>query len=128
MNEMDIEKSLEKLRYQVSILAQTVDHEAHPVETLILGMDWTAGDLSKAHDIFQRWDERLQKGEKVEQAAFERDFDRELGISYQGVKSVVLAFYRNGQWTDVIESFVDGMGSSPSAEYLSIKRRNERNI
>ncbi len=54
---------------------------------------------------------------------FEKDFDDELGVSYQGLKSIISAFYRNGQWTNVCEAYVDSMGDSPPIEYRAIQRR-----
>ena len=54
---------------------------------------------------------------------FEQDFNDELGVSYQGLKSIVRAFYRNGQWTTVCEAYVDSMGDSPPIEYHAIQRR-----
>ena len=117
--------ALVKLQYQMSVIADTIDYDDHPVELLILSMNWDRSDLNRAHDIFEKWDKVLQAGGSVDQHEFEHDFDRELGISYQGVKSVVRAFYKNDQWTDVIEAFVDGMGPHPSVEYLSIKRREK---
>jgi hypothetical protein len=116
---------IQKLLYQVSILGQTIDYEKYPVESLIMGMNWGREDLDKAHDIFERWDNRLEKGEKISSGEFEADFQRELNISYQGLKSIVLAFYRNSQWTNVCEAYVDSFGKSPSVEYHSIMRREK---
>jgi hypothetical protein len=123
MTNEEISEALEKLRYQVSLLGETIDHKVHPVEALVLGMDWARGDLEKAHDIFEKWDKRLAKGEAIKSYEFEADFSNDLGISYQGLKSVVLAFYRNGQWTDVCEAYVDSFGKSPAIEYHTIMRR-----
>lgn len=123
MTNDEIIAAIKKLRYQVSIIAQTIDHDKHPVEALVLNMDWESEDLTKAHDILERWDQRLEKGEDLSAGEFEQDFDRELGISYQGLKSIILAFYRNGQWTNVCEAYVDSFGKSPAVEYHSIMRR-----
>lgn len=114
---------IEKLVYHVSLLGETIDYEKYPVEALILSMNWARVDLNKAHDIFERWDQRLENGGAMSTSEFESDFDRELGISYQGLKSVILAFYRNHQWTNVCEVYVDAFGTSPSVEYHSIMRR-----
>ncbi|WP_422059821.1 DUF1878 family protein [Sphingopyxis sp.] len=123
MNSEDIEKIIDKLAYHVSLLGLTIDHEKYPVESLVLDMNWNRAELEKVHDIFEQWDQRLENGEVMNTAAFESDFDRELGISYQGLKSVVLAFYRNHQWTNVCEAYVDAFGKSPALEYHSIMRR-----
>jgi hypothetical protein len=114
---------VEKLQYHVSILKDTVNFDDFPVEYLILSKDWTRDQLDKAHDIFERWDEKLRLGEKMSYSAFEHEFHDELGVSYQGLKSVIRAFYKNGQWTDVCEAFVDDMGPHPSVEYHFIRDR-----
>ena len=126
MNNQEVVEAFEKLRYQVSLLGEAIDHESHPVESLVISMDWSRSDLNKAHDIFEKWEKQLEQGKVMSSAEFEADFNDELGISYQGVKSIILAFYRNGQWTDVCEAYVDSFGGSPALEYHSIMRRERR--
>lgn len=123
MTKEDMDRIIEKLVYHVSILGATIDHDKHPVEALILSKNWDETDLEKAHDIFERWDKRLEDGEKMSTGGFESDFKRELGVSYQGLKPIILAFYKNHQWTNVCEAYVDALGASTSVEYHSIKRR-----
>ena len=114
---------INKLVYHVSLLADTIDYEKHPVEALILSMNWDQAQINKAHDIFERWDQRLENNGEMNTAEFESDFRCELNISYQGLKSVILAFYKNHQWTNVCEAYVDAFGATPSMEYHSIMRR-----
>lgn len=114
---------IEKLVYHVSLLADAVDYEKHPIESLILSKNWSEADVEKAHDIFERWDHRLENGGTMSTGEFESDFQRELGISYQGLKPIILAFYNNHQWTNVCEAYVDAFGTTPSMEFHSIMRR-----
>lgn len=123
MNNDDIIRAIGKLQYKVSILSQAVDYEKHPVEALILENDWDRGDINKAHDIFERWEKKLDAGEKMSSFNFENEFDKELGVSYQGLKSIILSFYKNGQWTNVCEAYVDSFAGTPAMEYHSIMRR-----
>lgn len=123
MTSEEISEAINKLRYQVNILGQTIDYERYPVESLIMSMDWGNDDLNKAHDIFERWDNKLESGETMSSAQFENDFSSDLGVSYQGLKSIILAFYKNGQWTNVCEAYVDSFGNTPAMEYHSIMRR-----
>lgn len=123
MTNDEIIETLEKLRYQVSILGQTIDYNKHPVEALIMSMNWCVSDLNKAHDIFERWDGLLENGTEMNSGNFESAFNDELGISYQGLKSIILAFYENGQWTNVCEAYVDSFGAAPAVEYHTIMRR-----
>lgn len=121
---MNIDEQLEKIRFQIETLSQAVSWEDHPVESLILSLDWDRDDLNKAHDIFEAWEKRISQGEQISSPAFEADFREKLGIGYQSVKSVVNAFWRNDQWVDVCEAFVDSMGPHPSVEYLPIANRD----
>ncbi|AZV77700.1 DUF1878 family protein [Parasedimentitalea marina] len=123
MTNQEIIERIRKLSYHVSILGQAIDYDKHPVEALILSMDWRAQDLETAHDIFERWDERLEKGETMEKYKFEGDFEKELGITYQGLKSIILAFYESSKWTNVCEAYVDIFGATPPIEYKSIMNR-----
>lgn len=126
MTNEEIVEAIEKLTYHVSLLGEAIDYDKHPIEALILSNDWNRGDINKAHDIFEKWDKRIENGGKMSTSEFENDFSRELGISYQGLKSVILAFYRNHQWTNVCEAYVDAFGKSPSVEFHSIMRRERR--
>lgn len=119
----ELTEIVDKLTYHVSILGDTIDYDKHPVEALIISMNWSRADITKAHDIFERWEQRLEKGGSMSTGEFERDFQQELGISYQGLKSVILAFYRNHQWTNVCEAYVDAFRGAPSIEYHSIMKR-----
>lgn len=123
MTNEEIIELLKKLRYQVSILGETIDYKDYPIQSLIMEKDWGETDIDKAHDIFEKWDGILENGGSMKNNEFERDFSESLGIGYQGLKTIILAFYRNGQWSNVCESYVDSFGPSVSIEYHSIKRR-----
>lgn len=123
MTSEELERTVLKLQYQVSIIGQTIDHDRHPIEALVLGMNWGSAELDRVHDVFERWDERLEEHRPLERFEFEQDFADAVGVNYQGLKSIVLAFYRNGQWTNVCEAYVDTFGDTPALEYHSIMRR-----
>lgn len=125
MNEREIADIIQKLQYQVSTLGQTINHRQYPVEYLILSKNWSEAQLSTAHDIFEKWDRRLESGEQMNQSAFESDFHEALDEGYQGVKPIVIAFYRNSQWTNVCEAYVDSHGDYPPAEFFEISRREQ---
>jgi len=123
MTDDELRETIKKLQYQVSVLGQTIDYERHPVEALIMSMDWGPGEIDKAHDIFERWEARIDAGEKLSKHQFENDFEMALGLSYQGLKSVVIAFWENGQWTSVCEAYVDSFDGMAPIEYHRIARR-----
>lgn len=125
MENSEISNQIEKIKFHIGLLADAIDYQAHPVELLVVSKDWSREDLDAAHDIFDKWDKIIRDGGKINHREFEFDFQDKLGVGYQGVKSVVNAFYKNDQWTDVCEAFVDSMGPHPSVEYLAIARREK---
>ncbi|WP_448150340.1 hypothetical protein [Labrys miyagiensis] len=122
MNHEDMEASIKKLQYQVRIIGSAIDYKQNPIESLILEMDWDETGIGKVHDIFEKWHKLISNGTNLTSGAFENDF-RSINVDYQALKSIILAFYRNGQWVDVCEAYVDSFGASPSIEYHSIMRR-----
>ena len=123
MTEAEIIQAIEKLRYHVGLLGEAIDYDKHPVEALILGNNWGPKDINQAHDIFEGWDNRLENGDEMDRNTFEHEFSDKLGVTYQGLKSIILAFYKNDQWTNVCEAYVDSFGGSPAVEYSVIQRR-----
>jgi len=92
---------IDKIKYHIQLLSEALDPRDHPTASLVISNDWTRSDLDAAHDIFERYDAKLEKDNAVNWHEFEHDFQDRFGIGYQGLKSIVLAFFRNGQWTTV---------------------------
>jgi ABC-type Fe2+-enterobactin transport system substrate-binding protein len=65
MNIEEILEKIKKLEYQISILSECIDYDRYPVQSLILSLGWDSTQINKAHDIFQNFDEKLEKGEKI---------------------------------------------------------------
>lgn len=124
MNLNDLIEELEKLKYHVRILGETIDYQAYPVESLILSMDWKEKDLNRAHDIFEKYDEKLVRREKIHWGEFENELKLEFGIGYQTVKSIILAFYRNHQWSNVCYEYAMSFEPSTPVEFHQITREN----
>ena len=97
----DIENEIKKLKFHISLIGETLDFRNNPIPALVIQMDWDEKDLDAAHDIFEKYDNMLEAKEEVNWRAFEMELREKFGISYQTVKSIVLAFYRNHQWTEV---------------------------
>lgn len=97
----DLIKQVEKLKYQMQLVGESLSSEDHPIASLVIAMNWDDDDLNKAHDIFEKYDSQLESGETPNWYQFEADFKDDFGIGYQTLKSIVLAFYRNYQWTTV---------------------------
>lgn len=106
-----------KLKYHINLLAEAIDVRANPIASMVISNDWSSTDLDAAHDIFEHFDKKLENGEKINWHEFEAEFKRCFGIHYQGLKSVVLAFFRNEQWTSVCREYA---ASVPSVEFSEI--------
>jgi len=97
----DINKELEKVKFHIRLIGETIDHRTYPVPSLVIEMDWDSDDLNRAHDIFEKYDTKLQNEEEVNWTYFESELRKIFDIGYQKVKSIILAFFRNHQWTEV---------------------------
>ncbi len=123
MNIDDVLADLEKVKYQMRVLGQVIDYDAHPVEALIFSMNWSEGDVARAHDIFEKYDEKIEGGDKINWHEFEHELRDEFNIGYQAVKSIVLAFYKNHQWTEVCHGYAMSFEPTTPVEFHQITRR-----
>jgi hypothetical protein len=101
----NIVKELEKIKFHIRLIGETIDHRSYPIPFLVIEMDWDGKDLDAAHDIFEKYDNKLEKKEAVNWKEFEMELRNTFDIGYQTVKSIVLAFYRNRQWTRVCAGY-----------------------
>ena len=90
------DEQIEKIKYHIRLLAESLDAKSNPIASLVIERNWSDNDLERAHDIFEEYSNSLENDEPVNWHVFEKEFDTAFGIGYQGVKSIVLAFYRNG--------------------------------
>ncbi|WP_447954428.1 DUF1878 family protein [Klebsiella grimontii] len=123
MNIEEIFEKIKKLEYQISILSECIDYDRYPVQSLILSLGWDSTQINKAHDIFQNFDEKLEKGEKINWYEFENALEDEFSIGYQTVKSIVLAFYNNHQWVDVCYGYAMSFEPTTPIEFHPITRK-----
>lgn len=97
----DIKDEIKKLKFHISLIGETLDYRSNPIPALVIEMNWNANDLDAAHDIFEKYNNMLEAKEDVSWRAFEMELRQKFGIGYQTVKSIILAFFRNHQWTEV---------------------------
>lgn len=122
----NVEQEINKLKYQIDILASTVDYEKYPVESLILSLNWDDDDLNSAHDIFEKYDKKLEAKESdINWTAFEHELRDKLNIGYQTVKSIINAFYKNHQWIEVCYQYAKNY---TCVEFHRLIRDYEQNI
>lgn len=111
---------LEKLEFHVKLLAESMNHTENPIASLVVDFDWSPQDLDCAHDIFEVFETKIHQNEKITWHDLEKEFQEKLNVSYQGLKSVILAFFRNGQWTEVCYAYASSFGENVSLELKSI--------
>lgn len=119
---IDIENEIKKLKFHISLIGETLDYRNNPIPALIIEMDWGEADLNSAHDIFEKYDNMLEAKEEVNWRAFEMELREKFEIGYQTVKSIVLSFYRNHQWTEVCTLYAR---SAECVEFHEITRPKE---
>lgn len=105
MNE--IEKQIEKIKFQLKSISDTLDFKKYPIEYLVINLNWDENDLKIANDIFEEYDNKLQASEDINWTEFELKIRNQFEISYQTVKIIILAFYGNHQWVDVCKGYAD---------------------
>lgn len=111
---------IEKMKYHIRMLAEALDYEEHPIPYLVVEFDWDEQQLTKAHDIFEKYDRLLAEGKSPLWSDLEHDLRTEFDIGYQEVKSVVNAFYSNAQWWNVCYWFAKGQEPSCPMELKHI--------
>ena len=121
----EIQQELKKIRYQIRILGETIDHERYPVEGLIMSMDWSENQIGRAHDIFEEYDNKLNAKQNVNWTNFELALRNEFNIDYQTVKSIILAFYQNHQWVDVCKGYAMSFEPTTPVEFHRITRGSD---
>lgn len=115
----------EKIKYHIQLLAEALDARESPIASLVILNDWSASDLDSAHDIFEQFDQKLEQKEVVNWYSFEREFQERFGLSYQGLKSVVLAFFRNDQWVAVCKAYAS---EHQCVEFSEVVSRNRADL
>lgn len=115
-----VEAEISKLRYQITLLANALDRKEYPVESMVLELNWSQEDLEAAEEIFEKWDESVLNGGGVD--LLEQELRDRFRIGYQTVKTIILAFWRAEQFTNVCEAYAK---VHDVAEFKVIKRAVE---
>ena len=134
----DVQKLLEnqkeeiaKIKFHISMLNNYQNYVNNPIGSLVIEFDWSEEDLDKAHDIFEKYNKKILEGglDGNLHSLMEKDFNEDLNIGYQEVKSVVLAFFRESRWVTVCVEFVKSYEYEPVefSEIISyIKKLNQQ--
>ena len=125
---MNIESTITKLEFHIRLLAEALNTQEHPIPGLVIEFDWDERQLEKAHDVFEKYDEQLNNdGNSPLCNDLEKELKQEFQISYQSVKSIVNAFYNNGQWQNVCYWFAKGQPPCTSMEMEHILNHRREN-
>lgn len=114
-----LESEIKKIKYHISLIQEALDHRQFPIANLVISLDWDDNDLNSVHDIFEEYDNKLEKKEEINWTEFEIKLKREFGIGYQEVKIIILAFYDNGQWIEICK------GYARTHDVMEFKRIND---
>ena len=116
----ELERELKKVRFQLQEIGRFLGPQGAETVSLLIEKNWGEEELTAAHDIFEKYDTQLQDQEKLNWVQFEADFRNELNVSYQGLKSVVLTFFRTGYWEDICLAYAK---EHPVSEFSEILRQ-----
>ena len=116
---------IDKIKFHIQMLGEVIDSIEHPIASLVISMDWDGDDLNRAHDVFEKYNNMLEAKEDINWSAFEMELRNTFSIGYQTVKSIILAFYRNHQWTEVCMLYAK---SCMCAEFYEIAHDSEKGI
>ena len=126
---MDFETEINKLKFQLGILGQTIDFEKHAVASLVFEFDWNEEQLDAVYDCFEIADGMINEGSggllkegKLSHIAFEEMFRTKVPIGYQGLKAIVLSFYREDRYISVCTEYVKSHGDVVPVEYHRIQK------
>jgi len=118
----DLQSQINKLKYQMGLVGESLDSREHPISTLVITMDWGDKELDRAHDIFEKFEGIIKSQKEPNWHEFENDFYEQLRIGHQTLKMVVLAFHRNYQWIHVCEVYAKAKECSEFHEITRPKK------
>ncbi|WP_417798908.1 hypothetical protein [Terasakiella pusilla] len=119
--EEEIRAEITKLKFQVNTLGQAIDHETNPIAKLIFEFDWDEKKLDAVYHCFEKAENIIEnKPETFNHAMFEHLFAENVGVGYQGLKAIILSFYRECRYINVCIEYVKSLGDAPASEYRSI--------
>ncbi|WP_259781200.1 hypothetical protein [Aestuariispira ectoiniformans] len=118
---MELEAEIKKIKFQISLIGEAIRYNENPLTSLVIELDWSEEDLEAAHDCFEQAETVLNNNpQDFNNVMFEKLFKEKLGVGYQRVKAIVLAFYREHRWTSVCVAYANSFGDTRPSELMSI--------
>lgn len=75
------------------------------MERLKKEFEWDDETINSIRSIFENYSMRIINEEEISWRGFEMELRDKFKVSYQAVKSIVLAFYKNKEYTDVCRGY-----------------------
>ncbi|MCB9763907.1 MAG: hypothetical protein H6739_29320 [Alphaproteobacteria bacterium] len=99
MNTINNEEQLAKLQWQIQRLADVLPKDTAPVTKLAIQLGWGEEELNLCEETFDQFQHKFDNEGSI--SGFEKSLKDRMGISYQTVKKIVLAFIAEGMYEDV---------------------------
>lgn len=112
---------IDKLEFHTKLLSEAI---SNPIEnafaSLVIAFGWSQKDRDTVHNIFEYYDQQLSDSIKFNRVDFEHQLEKEVGLSYQGVKLIVRSFFEKDVWGSVCKAYVKSFGEMVPSELKSI--------
>ncbi len=108
----------ERLRYQIKLLGAMV-YARNPIAALVIERDWGEEHLRTAYRIFGDYASKTAGPKGVNWSRFEMDLCNDLGLRQQDIKSIVLAFFRHGEYVGLCRKYAMTKRSPAYREILA---------
>lgn len=93
------------LEEKVECLKQIVLNNDTSINKLALAYDFDPNQIENIYQIFEKYSKMCYDGDTFDYSDVEKDFGA-IGIDYQSLKSVILAFGDAGKFLDVIAQYL----------------------
>lgn len=104
-----INKQLEKLKFQVKMLSDSVDYDKHPIGGVIVSMDFDQDQFDTLHNIFEKYNNMIITEQCTYQylSTFEYELKTALDIDEEKLSNVIFSFHQNYQWTSICDAWIE---------------------
>ena len=108
-----LESQHERLNFQFGLVVSNLDIDEHGTAIFFNENDWGEEEWDAIADVFDRYSNQLVNAETFTYSDIEKDLSDAVGLSYQGVKTLVSTYYREGRWTEVCYQYAKSLGDNP---------------
>ena len=121
----DINREIEKLRFQNQQLKEVGDYKKFPMIRLIVEHDYSESDINRIDDTFDKFQSELDAGNELNFVAVEKEFKDSCKIGRQTLKSVIEAYIAGRLFTDVCYAYINALDEPLVCPYNEIAKSDE---